>query len=343
LYPATSDSDKISFNQINRNTGHRIKYAKVDADTGEEVAAEDIMKGYKVDTDTYIEVSKDELENIALESTRTIDIDEFVPKSSIDPRYLIRPYYLVPDGKVGHDAFAVIRETIRSMDKVAIGRVVLTSREHIIGLEPLEKGLMGTLLRYPYEVRDEKEYFDDIRDVKVTKDMLDLAKHIVNQKTADFDPEKFEDHYEEALTELINAKRSGRTISAKPRPTGENVVDLMDALKKSIASEATPRETSPARPRRARRKCSCRSRGRSRRRKLPSPSGQQSARPDNRRMALHDSRKPAGESGICGRQVAGPPHGTPVPGCLLRVPVRDRTDKVAPGPYPYSDEASGPA
>jgi hypothetical protein len=112
------------------------------------------MKGYKVDTDTYIEVSKDELENIALESTRTIDIDEFVPKSSIDPRYLIRPYYLVPDGKVGHDAFAVIRETIRNMDMVAIGRVVLTSREHIIGLEPLENGLMGTLLRYPYEVRD---------------------------------------------------------------------------------------------------------------------------------------------------------------------------------------------
>jgi DNA end-binding protein Ku len=116
LYPATSDSEKISFNQINRKTGHRIKYAKVDADTGEEVSNDDIMKGYKVDTDTYIEVSKDELENIALESTRTIDIDEFVPKSDIDPRYLIRPYYLVPDGKVGHDAFAVIRETIRNMD-----------------------------------------------------------------------------------------------------------------------------------------------------------------------------------------------------------------------------------
>src|ERR1700716_2744525 len=156
LYPATSDSEKISFNQINRKTGHRIKYAKVDADTGEEVSNDDIMKGYKVDTDTYIEVSKDELENIALESTRTIDIDEFVPKSDIDPRYLIRPYYLVPDGKVGHDAFAVIRETIRSMDMVAIGRLVLTSREHIIGLEPLKNGLMGTLIPHPSEVRDEK-------------------------------------------------------------------------------------------------------------------------------------------------------------------------------------------
>jgi DNA end-binding protein Ku len=245
LYPATSDSEKISFNQINRKTGHRIKYAKMDADTGEEVSNDDIMKGYKVDTDTYIEVSKDELENIALESNRTIHIDEFVPKSSIDPRYLIRPYYLVPDGKVGHDAFAVIRETIRNMDMVAIGRVVLTNREHIVALEPLENGLMGTLLRYPYEVRDEKEYFDDIQDVKVTKDMLDLAKHIVNQKTSTFEPEKFEDHYEEALIDLIKAKRNGKTVSAKPRPKGENVVDLMEALKKSIASEAPTKRKKP--------------------------------------------------------------------------------------------------
>jgi len=237
LYPATSDAEKITFNQINRKTGHRIKYLKVDAETGDEVDADDIMKGYKVDTDTYIEIGKDDLEGIALESTRTIDIDEFVPKSEIDPRYLIRPYYLTPDGKVGHDAYAVIRETIRSMNMVAIGRLVLTNREHIIALEPLDKGLMGTLLRYPYEVRDQGEYFDDIRDVKITKDMLDLAKHIVQQKTADFEPGKFEDRYETALTELINQKRNGRTIAAKPRPRGDNVVDLMDALKRSLAGE----------------------------------------------------------------------------------------------------------
>jgi non-homologous end joining protein Ku len=115
LYPATSDTEKVSFNQINRKTGHRIKYAKVDADTGEEVANEDIMKGYKVDTDTYIEVSKDELDELALESTRTIEIDEFVPRADIDSRYVIRPYYLVPDGKVGHDAFAVIRDQVRKL------------------------------------------------------------------------------------------------------------------------------------------------------------------------------------------------------------------------------------
>ena len=238
LYPATSDTEKVSFNQINRKTGHRIKYLKVDAETGDEVTSEDIVKGYKVDTDTYIEVTKDELDDIALDSTHTIEIDEFVPKTDIDNRYLIRPYYLVPDGKVGHDAFAVIRETIRSMDKVAIGRVVLTNREHIIALEPLESGLMGTLLRYPYEVRNESEYFDDIQDVKLTKDMLDLAKHIVEKKSGAFEPELFEDHYETALIDLINKKRSGAPIAAKSTPkSGGNVINLMDALKKSLASE----------------------------------------------------------------------------------------------------------
>src|SRR6202049_4388187 len=238
LYPATSESEKVSFNQLNRKTGHRIKYAKVDADTGEEVANEDIVKGYKVDTDTFIEVTKEELENVALESTRTIEIDEFVDRSEIDPRYLIRPYYLVPDGKVGHDAFAVIRETIKSMNKVAIGRVALTNREHSIALEPMDKGLMGTLLRYPYEVRSEKEYFDDIQDVKVTKDMLELAKHIVEQKSGSFEPEAFEDHYESALVDLINKKRSGVSLTAKAAPkTGGNVINLMDALKRSLASE----------------------------------------------------------------------------------------------------------
>ncbi|QQO19120.1 Ku protein [Bradyrhizobium diazoefficiens] len=238
LYPATSESEKISFNQLNRETGHRIKYLKVDADTGDEVPNEDIVKGYQLEKDQFIEVTKEELDELALESTRTIEIDEFVDRTGIDPRYLIRPYYLRPDGKVGHDAFAVIRETIREMDKVAIGRVVLTNREHIIALEPRDKGLIGTLLRYPYEVRDPAEYFDEIQDVKVTKDMLDLARHIVNQKTGTFDPEKFEDHYETALVDFINQKRAGKTIRPKERPKGENVVDLMEALRQSVRQKA---------------------------------------------------------------------------------------------------------
>src|SRR6476661_9753489 len=237
LFPATSESEKISFNQINRNTGNRIRYLKVDADTGEEVGSEDIIKGYKVDTDRYLEVTKDELENIALESTRTIEIDEFVPRSEIDDLYLVRPYYIVPDGKVGHDAYAVIRETIRSLDKVAIARVVLTNREHIIALEARDKGLMGMLLRYPYEVREASEYFDEIQDVKITKDMLDLARHIVEQKSGHFQPAKFEDHYESALTELLAKKQKGQPIAAARKAAPSNVVNLMDALRASLKSE----------------------------------------------------------------------------------------------------------
>ncbi|MET4717683.1 Ku protein [Bradyrhizobium japonicum] len=132
----------------------------------------------------------------------------------------------------------MIRETIREMDKVAIGRVVLTNREHIIALEPRDKGLIGTLLRYPYEVRDPAEYFDEIQEVKVTKDMLDLARHIVTQKAGRFDPKKFEDHYETALVDLINLKRAAKPITPKERPRGENVVDLMDALRKSAGGAA---------------------------------------------------------------------------------------------------------
>ncbi len=148
----------------------------------------------------------------------------------------MRPYYIVPEGKVGHDAFAVIRETIRAMDRVAIARVVLTNREHIIALEARGKGLVGMLLRYPYEIRDENEYFDEIQDVKVTKDMRDLAKHIVESKSADFEPERFEDRYENALVELLNQKRKGEPVrtALKQRDTG-NVVNLMDALRKSLS------------------------------------------------------------------------------------------------------------
>ena len=204
-------------------------------------------------------MTKDELENIALESTRTIEIDEFVPRSEIDDLYLVRPYYLVPDGKVGHDAYAVIRETIRSLDKVAIARVVLTSREHIIALEARDKGLVGMLLRYPYEVRDAAEYFDDIQDVKITKDMLDLAKHIVEQKSGHFRPERFEDRYEAALTELLNKKQKGQPIAAVKKQAPSNVVNLMDALRASLKdngkSAAKPSRT-PAKKAAKKRKAS---------------------------------------------------------------------------------------
>lgn len=254
LFPATSESEKVSFNQINKRTGNRIKYQRVDAETGEDVENEDIVKGYKVDTDSYIEVTKDELDNIALDSNRTIDIDTFVPRDEIDDLYVVRPYYLVPDGKVGHDAYAVIRDTIRATNKVALARLVLTNREHVVALEARGKGLMGLLLRYPYEVRNESEYFDGIQDVKITKDMLDLAKHIVDQKSGHFEPENFVDHYEAALIELINEKQAGRPVPRAKVKTEGNVINLMDALRQSlkgsgkIMKEAqVPSEAAPAR------------------------------------------------------------------------------------------------
>jgi len=237
LFPATTEREKISFNQINKETGNRIRYRKVDEDTGEEVSSENIIKGYEADKGHYIEVTQDELESIALESTKTIDIDEFVPKSEIDDLYNIRPYYIAPDGKVGQDAFVVIRNVIEQMKMVAIGRVVLTSREHIIAMQPRGKGIMGTLLRYPYEIRDEREYFDEIADVKISKDMMELAKHIVETKSGHFRPQNFEDHYESALTELIKKKSKGIKIDTTKERAPAKVINLMDALKRSVQAE----------------------------------------------------------------------------------------------------------
>jgi DNA end-binding protein Ku len=243
LFPATSESEKIRFNQINKDTGNRIRYRKVDEDTGEEVPSENIVKGYEITKGQYIEITDDELESIALESTKTIEIDEFVPKCEIDDLYHVRPYYIAPDGKVGQDAFVVIRNIIQQMNMVALGRVVLTSREHVIAMEPRGKGLMGTLLRYPYEVRDEKDYFDDIPDLKLGKDMMDLAKHIVVTKSGHFEPDKFDDHYEAALRELIEKKSKGLKIEAPKERASSKVINLMDALRRSAQSEQVGRKT----------------------------------------------------------------------------------------------------
>jgi DNA end-binding protein Ku len=234
LFPATSEREKISFHQLNKETGHRIKYKKVDAETGDEVESADIIKGYEVGKGEYIELDPEELEAVAIESKRTIDIDEFVPKDEIDVLYLNSPYYIIPDGEVGQQAFAVIREAIRKEGMVAIAKVVFTSREHIIALEPREKGLLGITLRYPYEVRKVEDYFNDIPDEKLPKDMLDLAVHIVKTKEGRFDPSKFEDQYEDALKDLLKKKQEGRPIEQPQRREPTNVVNLMEALRRSV-------------------------------------------------------------------------------------------------------------
>jgi DNA end-binding protein Ku len=237
LFPASSEREKISFHQLDKKTGNRIKYRKVHSETGREVEPENIIKGYEVSKGNYVELTPDELEAIAIESKRVIEIDEFVPKQEIDELYLNSPYYIVPNGEVGQQAFAVIREAIRKEGMVALGRVVFTSREHVIALEARGKGLLGMTLRYPYEVREEKEYFADVEDEKVPKDMLDLATHIIETKKGHFEPEKFDDRYEDALKELIARKQHGEKIE-KPKQRGpSNVVDLMEALRRSVHAE----------------------------------------------------------------------------------------------------------
>lgn len=238
LFPATSEREKISFHQLNKETGNRIRYRKIDAETGDEVEQADIVKGYEVAKGEYIELDPEELEAVAIESKRTIEIDEFVLKDEIDGLYMRDPYYIVPDGEVGQQAFAVIREAIRKEGMVALGKVVFTSREHIIALEARDQGMVGVTLRYPYEVRKPEEYFDTIENEKVPKDMLDLAIHIVGTKKGKFQPAKFEDHYEEALKELLRKKQKGEKIERPKEPSGGNVINLMDALRQSVKGES---------------------------------------------------------------------------------------------------------
>ena len=237
LYPATSEREKIHFHQVNKNTGNRIQYRKVDSDTGREVDRENIIKAFEKSKGEYIPVEPEELEAVAIESKRTIEIDQFVPRKEIDELYFANPYYIVPDGEAGVQAFAVIRDAIEEEGMMAVGRVVFTSREHVIGLEPRGKGIMGITLRYPYEVRNEKDYFNDIPGERVTKDMLDLAKHIIKTKTGHFKPVEFEDRYEDALKDLLRKKDKGEKIEAPREPRSDNVVNLMDALRRSVEGD----------------------------------------------------------------------------------------------------------
>jgi DNA end-binding protein Ku len=256
LYPASSLSEKVSFNRLNRKTGNRLKQQNVDSETGEVVPREDIARGYEAAKGQYLIVEDEELDAVQIESTRTIDIDQFVPKSEIDERYIDSPYYVAPEGQVGQDAFAVIRDTIGKLNMVALGRVVLTRREHVIALEPKGRGLLGLTLRYPYEIRNEASYFEDIPDLKLPKEMLDLATHIVNTKSGHFDPSQFQDRYENALIDLLKKKEAGETIEPSREVAAPRVVNLMDALRASIDAEKKAPAPSTEARRPAKRKAS---------------------------------------------------------------------------------------
>lgn len=251
LYSGTSSTERVSFRQINKKTGNRLRQQLIDEVTREVVEGDDKGRGYEYAKNAYIPVNDDELDAIAIESNHTIEIDSFVPREQIDERHLDTPYYITPDGQVGQEAFAVIREAMCGKNMVALGRIVLAKRERVLMLQPWDKGLVATTLRYPYEIRDTKEYFGDIPDVTVAPDMLKLAEHILHSKATDFNPSQFIDHYEEALVEMIEKKQAGIVVSrerAAPRP--QNVVNLMDALRQSIAQE----EATSALPRKSRKR-----------------------------------------------------------------------------------------
>jgi DNA end-binding protein Ku len=238
LYPAASSSERVSFNRINKKTGNRLKQQLVDAETGDPVEKEDVGRGYEIGKGQYLQVEDDEIEKIQIESTHTIEITNFVQRSEIDDRYLDSPYYLAPTDQVGQEAFAVIRDTIRAKGMVALARIVLARREHVVMLEAFDKGLLAVTLRYPYELREAAAYFEDVPDLKLPAEMKELASHIVDSKTAQFDPSTFTDHYETALVDLLRAKQAGQIIEPKKgEPPPQRVINLMDALRASIGAE----------------------------------------------------------------------------------------------------------
>jgi len=252
MYSATSTSQRVRFNIINRKTGNRIHNEVVDAETGDAVDQEDRVKGFQYEKDHYVLVEDEELDNVALDSTHTIDIEEFVPMSEVDRIYLDESYYIVPQDDVAQEAFAVIRDAMEKEELAGLARVVVYRRERLLLLRPRGKGLLATSLRYKNEVREEKSYFDEIENIKVPADMLKLAVHILDSKKGHFKPEKFEDRYEDALIALVKAKQAGKKPPALAEAKPSNVINLMDALRRSAKGDARsgPARKSPTRAKR---------------------------------------------------------------------------------------------
>jgi DNA end-binding protein Ku len=248
LYNAVSARGDIHFNLINPDTGNRIRMLTVDAGTEEPVERRSLVKGFEIEKGQYVTLTQEEIDSVRLESTKTIDIESFVPAEDIDRLYWDNPYYLVPDGKMAAEPYAVIRAAMARAGQIALGRLVMSQRERLVALEPRDNGIVATMLRSHDEVRAARQFFDDIPDVKADPEMVAIAEKIIDQKSADFDPTAFVDHYEDALRELIDSKRQGATIVKAVAPKATNVVDLMDVLKASLKEKPGGGKT-PSRPR----------------------------------------------------------------------------------------------
>jgi DNA end-binding protein Ku len=252
LFPATSQAEKTHFHLINTRTGNRLRQQMVDEETGRVVDKEHKGRGYELGNGRHVPIEEEELDAVEIESTHTVDIESFVPREQIDKRYLDKPYYIAPNGKAGVEAFAVIRDAMKDKDRVALSRIVMAHREHIMALEPLGKGILGTTLRYDYEVREEKPYFADVPSPRISREMVKLAEHILDTKAGRFDARNFKDQYELALRRLVKRKAAGKKIEApEPPPARDNVIDLMEALRQSIKGRRGAHKSGAARRKRS--------------------------------------------------------------------------------------------
>ena len=250
IYNAVESKSEISFQQIHKPSGRRVNYEKIVQGIGK-IDTADIVKGYEVDTDTYVTLDPEEIDALKLESKKTIDLVQFVDTSDIDYRYFERPYFIAPADKLAGEGYVVIREALRKTNKVGLAQVTIGGREWLVAIAAMNDGLVMEMLRYADELRDPADFFDEVPNAKPDKEMVDLAVQLITKKSSKFAPEKFEDHYQTALHELVQAKLKGRKIiapSEEARPKGANVVDLMEALKKSVGQSGKPAAAKPKSP-----------------------------------------------------------------------------------------------
>ena len=246
LYSGVRRAGDVHFNLLSAKTHNRIRMIPTDPQAGP-IDRADIVKGYEIDKDRYVIVTEDEIKQVRLESTRTIDIERFVDVADIDRMYWNEPYFMVPDGKMALEAYAVIREAMKRTDRIALGRVVMHTRERLMAIEPRDEGLLAYTLRTKDEVRAPDEAFDDIPKTKADPAMVEIAEKIIAQLSGPFDPSNFNDRYEEALRKLIAQKQKGKgRIAEVEEPEDTNVVDLMAALRKSLGQDAGARRAPAA-------------------------------------------------------------------------------------------------
>ncbi|HVT55043.1 MAG TPA: Ku protein [Xanthobacteraceae bacterium] len=255
VIPATKSGAKIAFHQIHKPSGARIRYQKIVPDIGP-VDTDDIVKGYELEKGKYVLLEDKEIDKLKLEAKKTLELVQFVNVHEIDPMYFERPFFVLPDDEEDDEAFIVLRDALKKTKKIGLGQIVIRGKGTVVALKACGKGMLLETLRYADEVKEADRAFSDIKGEKPAEDMIDLAEELIKKKTKKFDPEAFKDKYEEALRELIEAKAEHREIRQveETRPTAK-VIDLMDALRKSVGkNEGREKKSSKRSKKHSRRK-----------------------------------------------------------------------------------------